>query len=321
MKNKKIIIYILLLTLVSLIITGCASDQVVKEPDENPIDKAEKPADPVDEGEADEETMEEFKVIAEKSPDPDVLIKYIDENIEMVDKEDADKMISILENSLLDHRTVYEDRILDLDKDNELMDIDGRERDFRESSIDKIKDEKLKVEVVYLYANMYKLTNVEGSFYPIINYDKLKKYDKYLSDQWKDYISVRSLESDDRSMADGGLTISFEELADGIFKTEDYLKNYPDAERRKEILQEYEFKISAYLSGLPNTPIEDYESKKIREEVLESYRLTGDKDYEISAIVGEHLKTIEENDNIIDDQVLLKSYELVKKALLTFEGK
>lgn len=120
-------------------------------------------------------------------------------------------------------------------------------------------------------------------------------------------------------MSDGGLTISFEELANRIFKTEEYLKFYPNTKRRKEILQEYEFKINAYLSGLPNTPIEDYETKEINKEVLESYKMTSKKEYEISNIVTEYLTIVEENNNIIDNEVILKSYELAKKALLAFE--
>ena len=322
MKKKLLVIYILLLIMI-LAFTGCVGDNEDKLPDKDPIEKptdVEEPKDNEDTAsEIHKKTIEEFRVIEEKSPTPDVLIKFIDENIEKVSTSVADEMIDTLEMSLEKNKTMYEDRIFELDKENELIEIDGMERDFRESSIDKIKDEKLKVEVTYLYSNMYKLTNVEGSFYPIIDYDKLKVYDKYLSDEWKDYINIRSLETDDRSMSDGGLTISFEELANRIFKTEEYLKSYPNAKRRKEILQEYEFKINAYLSGLPNTPIEDYETKEINKEVLESYKATAEKDYEISKIVTEYLTIIEENNNIMDNEVFLKSYELVKKALLAFE--
>ena len=81
------------------------------------------------------------------------------------------------------------------------------------------------------------------------------------------------------------------------------------------MLKEYEYKISAYLKGLPNSPIMDYESKEINKEVLESYKKTMDKEYEISHIVKDYVEFIRDRDNIIDEVVLEKADELIVKAL------
>lgn len=194
MKKKSFIPYILVLLIMVLAFTGCVSDNEGKSSDKGPV---ENPVDPKDNEDSasqiDKKTIEEFRTIEKDSPTPDILIKYIDGNIEKVSTSVSDEMIDTLEILLEKNKTIYEDRIFELDRENELIEIDGMERDFRVSSIDKIKDEKLKIEVTYLYSNMYKLTNVEGSFYPIIDYDKLKVYDKYISGEWKDYIAVRSL--------------------------------------------------------------------------------------------------------------------------------
>lgn len=293
----------------ALAFTGCSDDAKDKEPDKNDLGK------PVDFNEKDEDIIEEFRIIKKTSPAPDLLIDFIDENIGKVSTEEADEMIDSLEALLEKNTHVYGGKISELDKDNELLKIDGDKKEFQRKNIKKIEDEKLKVEIEYLYSNMYKLINSEGEFYRTIDYSKLKVYSPYLSENLKKYIEVRSLESDNRFMIDGELTIGFEELADRIFKTEDYLKVASKYKRKEDMLKEYEYKISAYLKGLPNSPIMDYESKEINKEVLESYKKTMDKEYEISHIVKDYIEFIRDRGNIIDEVVLEKADELIVKAL------
>ena len=309
MKKKIFIPYIILIVIMALAFTGCSDDAKDKEPDKNDLGK------PVDFNEKDEDIIEEFRIIKKTSPAPDLLIDFIDENIGKVSTEEADEMIDSLEALLEKNTHVYGGKISELDKDNELLKIDGDKKEFQRKNIEKIEDEKLKVEVDYLYSNMYKLINSEGEFYRTIDYSKLKVYSPYLSENLKKYIEVRSLESDNRFMIDGELTIGFEELADRIFKTEDYLKVASKYKRKEDMLKEYEYKISAYLKGLPNSPIMDYESKEINKEVLESYKKTMDKEYEISHIVKDYVEFIRDRDNIIDEVVLEKADELIVKAL------
>ena len=329
MKSSKYIKYILLILILALTFTACSDDKDKEKPNEPAVEvpkDSEVPKDPEkeepeDKEEQNGEIIEEFKIIAEKSSDPDILIKFIDENIEKVSKEDADEMINILDMSLEANREIYADRLFELDKDNELIDIDGEEVYFKPSSIEEIKDEKLRVEVDYLYKNMYKLTNIEGAFYPIIDYKAFKKYDDYINDEGKDYIDIRSIDSEDRTMSDGGLNISFDELLNRILKTEEFLEKYPNSNRKTEMLYEYDYKINAYINGLPNTPIMDYESNKITEEVVNSYRAAIEKDNYFASIIEEHLKNIEANDNIIDDDITTKAYGLISKAVENFKIK
>ena len=336
MKTKSYIAHILLVLIMALTFTGCTDagdtgEEPVKPPVENPKDSKEKPDKEEDDSPKEEdekenekedgEILEEFKILAEKLPTPDVLVKFIDENIEKVSTEDADEMVAALETSLENNKQTYADRIFEIDQDNKLIEIDGDQRDFDPTNIEKIEDEKLKIEVDYLYENMYKLINLEGAFYPIVDYKAMKKYDEYLSGEWKDYIDIRSIDSEDRTMSDGSLNVSFEELLSRITKTEEFLEKYPSSIRKDEMLEEYEYKISAYLNGLPNTPIHEGKSKKIKKEVLASYKAAIEKDNYFSSIVKEHLKNIEENNNIIDESIQRTTYELVSKALENFRTK
>ena len=97
-----------------------------------------------------------------------------------------------------------------------------------------------------------------------------------------------------------------------------FLEDYPNSNRKGEMLEEYEYKISAYLKGLPNTPLGEAKSGKLKKEVFTSYKAAVETETYFSDIVEEHLKNIEENSNIIDESVQRRAYELVNKAVENF---
>lgn len=299
-----------ILSLSAFLVGGCLSETT-----SDPVP----PGEDVEQVEIDQDIMEKFRNIAKDSPKPDVLIQLINDQITEVSTENADEMVDTLRSSLEDSKQLYEERLIELDSDNELLAIDGSEAIFNESSISEIENEELKNEVEYLYSNFYQLINLEGGFYPVVDYSKLNAYDKYLSQEFQQYLEIKTLESKDRSMADGELTISFEELAERIYQVEDYLKTATTSERKDEILEDYQYKISAYLKGLPNTPIVEDGINKIKETVLTSYQQTADKDYEISTVVKEYLDVLAKNDNLVDEKVLKQADALIITALTAFE--
>nr|WP_300001715.1 hypothetical protein [Tissierella sp.] len=320
MKKNKISAYILLIFIMMLAITACA-DNRDKEPDKVPLEDPEENDDsgkeesPEDKG----EILKEFKIIAEKMPAPDVLVNFIDENIEKLSEESAWAMVAELDTSLESNKQTYAERIFELDKNDELIKLSGTKQDFEMNKIEAIEDEKLRVEVEYLYNNMYKLTNIEGAFYPIVDYKAMEKYNKYLNEEGREYILIRSIDSDAKPMSDGGLTISFDELLKRISRTEEFLDAYPDSVKKQEMLEEYNNKVNAYIAGLPNTPIMDFETDILRDEVLKSYKEAIDKNNDFSNIVKEHLENIEENDNKVDDDIISDAYELIEKAVERFK--
>lgn len=298
------------LSLSAFLVVGCLSETT-----SDPVP----PSDETEQVETDQDIMEEFRALAKDAPAPDLLIQLIDENVAKVAIEHADEMVETLRSLLETTRLQYEDRIFELDPDNELLMIDGSEVMFKESSISEIQNEELKAEVEYLYANFYQLVNLEGRFYPVVDYSELKKYNGYLSDEFQAYIEINSMEFEQRSMADGGLIISFEELANRIYQMEDYLRMATHEDRKDDILTKYDYHISAYLKGLPNTPITEDATSEIREEVLVSYRETAIKEYEISSATKQHLEMIEDNNYVIDENILGQADVLIEQVLKTFK--
>ena len=163
---------------------------------------------------------------------------------------------------------------------------------------------------------MYKLVNLEGSFYPIVDYARLQEYNNYVTDEWKEYIAVRAMDSNVPPFVDGALVISYDDLANRLLKTENYLNKYLDSSRQDVMLDSYHNKINIYLKGVDNTPIADHASKIIYDDVLDSYVNTSHNEGYLTAdILRRYVNVIEENDKIIDDKVLQLGDKLIAEAI------
>lgn len=311
---KKLYIPLLVLTLVlGLTLSGCKKKEEVDSPVLTP--PVENPS--VDVGQEDKnDFIKEFADILDSESQPDKIISFIDDNLDKLSELQGDIMIDGLERKLEKNLDPLMNRIFDLDKDNELMEIGGEYSQFLEEDISKIQNKELKAEVEKAYDNMYKLFNSEGQFYPIIDYIKLQKYNDYLTDEWRDYLAIMAEDSEDPPLTDGALRIKFDELAKRLILTETYLNSYVDGQRQEEMLAAYEHKITIYLKGAPNTPIADRETNIIDGEVEASYqKYSNVENYMTSYIVYKYLDFIKENHNIIDENIFNEADKLIAEVM------
>lgn len=310
---KKNILITLLILIMAVGFAACKKEEPIE-----PVAPAPEVEEQVEEVNEDEKVviMEEFNALVEDEKEPEDLIAYINDNIKKLSSLEGDRMIDDLERTLDKNIEELTNLIFATDKDDELMAIAGTEAFFPESKIGEIKNEDLKKEIQKTFDNMYKLVNLEGEFYPIIDYAKLKKYDDKLSDEWKEYLDIRVLDSEKRPFSDGGMTITFEELAERILKTERHLNTYIDGPRQIELLNLYESKLTAYMKGLPNTPISDYSNKQIFDQVLESYEKTSNNEGYITAhTLYQYVEVIKSNKSLVNNSVLEKADELITEAV------
>lgn len=310
--KKRLLIPILILALLVLL-NGCKKEEPVEEPNPTPPPANEE----VKEVEDDEKAviMEEFTGIVEGN-DPLLIKEYIDENIGKLSQLEGNLMIDSLEKSLVDNLDVAADRLSSLDEDMELMEIASDEFFFPVDKVSQIKNGDLKKEVSTLVDSNYKLINLEGSFYPIVDYEALQGYNNNVTDEWKEYLAVRAMDSNNPPFADGALRISFNDLANRIIKTENYLNKYLDSIRREEMKDSYHNKITIYLKGVDNTSIADSGTKEIYEDILDSYNSTSYQEGYITAnILYRYVEAIKANNNIIDDKILQLADELIAEAV------
>jgi triphosphoribosyl-dephospho-CoA synthetase len=96
-----------------------------------------------------------------------------------------------------------------------------------------------------------------------------------LSEEMNAYIKLMATESDQAVAKDGGLTISWDELAARALQAEAFVVKYKDAPERETVQKEYVNKyLTMYINGLINTPIYDTENFKRLDEVKASYKQT-----------------------------------------------
>ena len=317
--KKSILVPIFLIIVV--LVVGLSACKKKKPEVQEPVKDLEEPIEDVVSDEMDrEEIMKDFNNLVESKNEPDKIVAFIDKEINKLTNIEGDKMISQLERNLEKSLDLITDKISSLDLENELIHIGGSELFFPESKVKDIQNDELKKEVQKALDSNYKLINLEGSFYPIIDYEKLQKYNKNISPELMDYITIRAMDSNSPVAIDGGLYISFDELAGRIFKSEDYLQKYSGGQRHEEMLKNYRSKLEIYLLGMDNSPISDDEIGKIKEEVLESYKKTANtKDKVTAYIVRKYLNSIEENEYIIDDNVTKNILSLINESISLLE--
>lgn len=150
-----------------------------------------------------------------------------------------------------------------------------------DDAIAALKNEKARTAAQETIAGGYKLETAEGFIFPVVDYGKLKRFDAYATPAMRDYIALLATESDAKTAADGGLVISWPELADRALAAEQYVRDYPDSKEKNAAGSLYLQYVRDLLIGLDNTPIFDFDTFKLNADVKAEYE----------KIVAEHANT------------------------------
>lgn len=313
MKKKFLLVLTIMIMVMVFAFTGCKKKTPVEDPTSAPVNK---PIVKVDKDER-EKIAKEFDKMVTNPGELEDIVAYIDKNIGKLDELDGNHMIDTLEKVLEANLERVSDRIFANDKDNELMNIAGKEFYFPPEKIGEIKNKKLKEEITKIYNSKLKLVNLEGAFYPIIDYAKFKEYNDYISEEWKDYLSLMSLDSEDMPFVDGAIRIPFDTLADRILKSENFLNKFIEGPRQEEVLEQYEVKLTAYMKGLDNTPIYDnMKTKLIFDDVMDSYDKISKVDgYITPTIIYKYIEEIKANKGVIDKKIFQEADKLIAEAV------
>ncbi len=313
--NKKILI--LALSFI-LLLAGCSID--AKQNDKTIYEALEKEVYKSDDQNIDK-LIKDYKEIAKSDNEPYTLVKFIDENIENVNEKEAVAMILILEEVQKEYTQRYTDQLFVDNYQSELLSLSSDKLFFDETKIEEIKNADLKELVKRILDGKYKLINLEGAFYPVIDYEGLKAYNDYLPDEIRDYLEIKSQSSNKPVIIDGEITISHEELGQRLIEAEKYISQYPNSIKIQDVLRCYGECLKLYLEGSANSPIYDNTTGKIKEEVISSYiKLSSNKDLITSKIISKYIEIIQKNQNIIDDNVLSHVPEIYSNAIASLEN-
>lgn len=314
---KKIIYLIGTLILVLALAIGCTTD----ESDPNQVDEDtgaidQEDLDPTPDEDV-EKTAEEIMTDFENTLNESLgdAGDFIERNSVKLSEIEVDQMVSDLLNKTEEGIDSARQRIQEVDVDDEIMEAFDGDLYLTQEQIDDLENDELRQELDRLQSENYRLINLEGQYYPAVNYEGFKKYDEYVSDEIRDYIDLKARDANKPIALDAALYISYDELADRLVATENYVKKYGEGDRFGEALNMYRNKLHIYLLGTDNTPITEEGSDKIKEDLMDSYKRTAlIKDSSTGFIVGKYIVLIDENQGEIDQNIKDQALLLIEEA-------
>lgn len=313
MKKKKCLFLIFGILIVALL-SSCTSKNSVGSKE----DSSKKTKEELKESkeEKQEKIMIEFKSLVSENKEPYQVIEFIDKNIGKVSQKESVEMIEEFENLQENYINLYTDELRKENRQN-LLSQTYSNSEVDPNKIEEIKDKELKELVSKIVKGRYKLVKKDGFYCPVINYASFKDYEKFLSDELKEYLNIKIIESESPAMLDGKIAITWDELGNRLIRIEKYLTEYEDRIKDEEVTRLYSEYLVMYMSGSKNTPISNDEDKKMSKEILDSYRkmASNNKKTITGEIIKEYLQLIENNNYLIDDMVTSKQLEIYNEAI------
>jgi hypothetical protein len=273
---------------------------------------------PVEEVEEDEkkEILDEYQKLVDGEKSVEDLNEFIKENLSKLGQLEGNTMIDTLESAMKRELEDLRVELEDLDTESELVNIIDKDGYLKEEKIEEIKNEELKEKVQEAYDNNYRVISMEASIVPAIDYTKLMDFEDKVSSEWKEYLELKSEELEKPAYGDGSLLITFDELGSRILKIENYLNRYINGPRQEELLESYEIHLTNYYKGLPNTPIAEYDSNMIFENVFKSYQSTAaNQGYVTSSMLQEYLTAIRDNKMLVDAKIMKLADQYIEESV------
>lgn len=154
-----------------------------------------------------------------------------------------------------------------------------------------------------------KLKISEGKYYYVINYGKLsEKLSENISNEYRDFLNILALDSNDPYLISDSLMISYEKLGDRINILEKFILTYPYSEYISKVEELYRSYNKTFIFGDIHNSNFDKETNKIKDEVLINWQIYTDKyphSY-FSDKLKEFSLDIINNENILSPQILEK---------------
>jgi hypothetical protein len=250
-----------------------------------------------------EELMNQYQALLNENKPAGALTGFIEANKTNLSQENLDQavidLIEVQQTRLKD----YEDKMFSPE-----INIPVNNYKYEDLvQLQNIKEDSIKNLLQDAFRNGYKLSVSEGMYYFEIDYDKiLKDFCPNASDKVAGYLEIMAAESNKHFASDAALIISLEELANRTVKTEKYIDSYPDFVLIQQVKQIHNYYLTAYLIGLNNTPLFDYETGKAKDTFLKSYENTiaSQSGTKLAAMLEEYLVMLKESDYTRSEEIM-----------------
>ncbi|MUT67132.1 hypothetical protein [Paenibacillus sp. NEAU-GSW1] len=251
-----------LITIIATILTGCADDDSGAATGESKL--AAEPASDT----SHDALMISFRNTVKEAKEAAEIVSFLNENASKAGQPNADLMIRALNVFYSKDIEATQEQFAQPHVQEALL---AQSQVINSATAAEIEDAEVRQLVVTKLSGGYKLEGVEGTIFPIVDYGMQRKFSGYLSEPLKQYIILKAEESDKPTARDGGLVISWDELAARAVMAEEYVTLYLDTPEREEVLQLYlDRYLPFYIYGQSNTPVFD-DMFVLEDEVKDSY--------------------------------------------------
>ncbi|MCY6959245.1 hypothetical protein [Clostridium brassicae] len=259
--------------------------------------------------------MNDFNLLLNnKSSSEKEVINFVDVNIKKVSKVNASKLVIGIEDIQNKNYNKVLENCFKGNIQNKFIKEFKNKKSIDNYDIKNIKDPQLKRYLSMLTEMGYKIVSSEGQYFPIQNYEWIKKYNSYITEDIKEYISLKSIESTSPSVTDSSLIISWDEIFNRAIQCENFLKKYSYSNKLDDIKNQYVFYVTCYLYGQDNTPAFDYKTNHLKSVVKKSYENNSfhNNESNLSKIIMNYLKELQST-----NFKLTKNIEFYRKNIIS----
>ncbi len=286
----------------TLLLSGCGKVENKSKVETGPketvkIEESEEKVSNVDS----EKILDDYYELLKKDTDPKDLIKFVDENIVKLNKEDGDTVFFGLEEYLKATLPLLEE---DYEVANKSIDFQNAfDVDVKKENAKNIKDKNHRKLVEDTFESGFLLYKDEGDIYPVLDYSFMKRYDDFVTEEMKNYIELKSIESENPFSNGFTIDIKPEQILDRALMAEKHLVKYNEGRTTKKVYEMYASYIEAAIMGTGNPFIyAEVEGSTIREEVLDAYKTFAEnnKDSRTSKVFSQYVEVLNKNKNKLD---------------------
>lgn len=236
--------------------------------------------------------MSDFDALLKDSPKADAVIKYIDENISKLSKEDASTMLFKLEEIQKKELPKLEEKYYAEAIQLEMQKL--YKPDFDLNKLDETQNQELKDILIETRDMGYKVETAEGMFFPVMNYEFYKKYSSYVTADIKEYIELMAVESNVTPIKDAGLMIGWDEITKRALSQEKFIKDYASSAKVDAVKELQKRYITFMLFGSNNTPLFSYDTKVMMAEAQTIFLkdIKDNKDSELMQMLGKYMEIL-----------------------------
>ncbi|MDR0266622.1 hypothetical protein [Paenibacillus sp.] len=189
-------------------------------------------------------------------------ISYLEKKICRVTPSQASTMVLKLEDAEKANLDAWNNKFYKDSVQSKLMKL-MKAGDDLTTLINKTSDKSLKSLFKGARDSGYRLETSEGMFYLVLDYPRFQKVRPFMTDDIKSYIDIMTTETKKTFANDAALSIGWTEVTKRALSQEVFLKSFPSSSRAVQVKLLYKQYLNTSLYGLNNTPLFDYDTKKV----------------------------------------------------------